>query len=186
MVDGQSRISLRSSLSAQLAAAKPCEYRGESQLPVLPWRADFPGLWVLVDCAAGLGSSLAAATILGIRFVALVAGTSPDFRAAIKPNFPAAVFASTITELNASTFDALLERRKITGFIFHGGHYTSHASPYIHILDQMLKLITAVQERFWLPVVAFSKRRLNHRRWNSIWLARLDHRSLSMRASSDG
>ena len=59
-------------LAERLYAAKPIVWRGQSELPQLPWEQPQQGLLLVIDLWSGIGGLLVALMALGIRCVAHV------------------------------------------------------------------------------------------------------------------
>ena len=82
---GSSRSSRPSSsedVALRLYSAAPVCWRGDSDLPQVPWTCPVHGLVLILDLWSGIGGLIFSALALGIRCVVLSAEVDPDLRAA--------------------------------------------------------------------------------------------------------
>ena len=69
-------------LTAHVYASGAIRTDGTEQLPVLPWRVDFDGLWLGMDMFFGVSSLLFAFSIAGIQHTAVVLEQERDLKQA--------------------------------------------------------------------------------------------------------
>ena len=108
-------------LGARLYGAKPIVWRGQSELPQLPWEHGQRGLFLVLDLWSGIGGLLVGLLALGIRCIAVSAEQETMLHAAAGTNFPNLVMVNSVEELRGSDFRAVLGRRHFTAIIVGGG-----------------------------------------------------------------
>ena len=110
-----------SALAQQLYAAKQVTWRGQSELPQLPWPQPRQGLVLVVDMWSGIGGLLVALLALGVRCIAVSAEQDPAILPAVKQHFPHAVHVTSVEDLQGEDFLPVLQRRSFSAVLLGGG-----------------------------------------------------------------
>ena len=104
-----------------LYAARPLTWRGQGELPQLPWPQPHKGLVLVIDMWSGIGGLLVALLALGIRCVAISAEQDEEILPSVKQHFPNVVHVPSVEQLRGEDFVPVLRRRAFTAIVLGGG-----------------------------------------------------------------
>ena len=108
-------------LQDRLVSLRRCTYRGVSQLPLSPWRADFRGAVLIIDLFAGVSGALVAAATLDVDMFAVVVEDDLGLLESQRSSFPDALLVSDIKLIRSDVFAKFIERRSITDILIVAG-----------------------------------------------------------------
>ena len=114
-------VSSAEALQDRLVSARRCTYRGESQLPLLPWKAEFRGAVLIIDLFAGISGALVAASTLDIDMFAIVVENDLGLLESQRVCFPDAIFVSDIQLIGGASFAKFLVKQSFSDVLIIGG-----------------------------------------------------------------
>ena len=86
-------------LAEALATAKQITWRGQSELPQMPWPQARQGLVLVIDLWSGIGGLLIALLALGVRCIAVSAESQHCLLPTVQKHFPHVVHADSVEAL---------------------------------------------------------------------------------------
>ena len=110
-----------SQVASALQAAKQVTWRGQGELPQMPWSQPHQGLVLVIDLWSGIGGLLVALLALGIRCIALSAEQSDTLRSSVHAHFPHVVHVRSVEELSGEMLRPVLRRRAFSAILIGGG-----------------------------------------------------------------
>ena len=108
-------------LAEALATAKQITWRGQSELPQMPWPQARQGLVLVIDLWSGIGGLLIALLALGVRCIAVSAESQGNLWPAVQKHFPHLVHVDSVEALKGEAFLPVLKRRQFSAVLIGGG-----------------------------------------------------------------
>ena len=118
---GSGHAPAASALAHRMLAAKQVTWRGQSELPQMPWPMPRPGLVLVVDMWSGIGGLLVALLALGVRCIAVSAEQDATILPSVQQHFPHVVHTETVESLKGEDFLPVLRRREFSAILLGGG-----------------------------------------------------------------
>ena len=108
--------------SARIAAAKPLQWRGEGNLPQLPWQPpDANGHYLFIELWSGIGTAAMAMLAMGMHITAVAAEHDKDAVDAAHNVLPGMLHYRKVEGVRACHFAAALKRRNYRAIMIGGG-----------------------------------------------------------------
>ena len=117
----QEEIGRSTPLADALCTAKQITWRGQSELPQMPWPQARPGLVLVVDLWSGISGLLVALLALGVRCIAVAAEQQKDLWPAVQRSFPHLIHVKEVEALRGIDFLPVLKRRQFSTILVGGG-----------------------------------------------------------------
>ena len=108
-------------VGARLLAAKQVRWRGESELPQLPYGRPGAGLFLVLDLWSGLGGLVVGLLALGMRCLVVSAEADPELRRVQAKAFSGAIHVARVEDIRADMLRSVLSRRDFAGILLGGG-----------------------------------------------------------------
>ena len=108
------------SLAARLRAAKAISWRGQGELPQLPWGPATKGTVLLLDLWSGYAGAAMALLALGVRVIAVAFEVNEDAVAVAAANLKDIIHGGAVENLRAEDLAAALEHRSISCIVVGG------------------------------------------------------------------
>ena len=107
-------------LADALCTAKQVTWRGQSELPQMPWPQARPGLVLVVDLWSGISGLLVALLALGVRCIAVAAEQQRDLWPAVQKSFPHLVHVGEVEALMGDRFPSSPQEAAVLSHLGRG------------------------------------------------------------------